>query len=92
MDSLIELFIATAFVASTMRLAVPLILAGTGEVVSERAGILNIGLEGMMLMGAFTAVLAADATGRPMARCGGRRIGWHGRGRGPRRHRHRVVR
>ena len=65
MDSLIELFISTAFVASTMRLAVPLILAGTGEVVSERAGILNIGLEGMMLMGAFTAVLAADATGSP---------------------------
>lgn len=65
MDSVIELFISTAFVASTMRLAVPLILAGTGEVISERAGILNIGLEGMMLMGAFTAVLAADVTGDP---------------------------
>ena len=65
MDSVIELFVSTAFVASTMRLAVPLILAGTGEVISERAGILNIGLEGMMLMGAFTSVLAADVTGDP---------------------------
>jgi ABC-type uncharacterized transport system permease subunit len=40
-------------------------LAGTGEVISERAGILNIGLEGMMLMGAFTSVVVADATGSP---------------------------
>ncbi len=65
MDTLVDLFVSTAFIASAMRLAVPIILAAAGEVVSERAGILNIGLEGMMLMGAFTAVVAADATGDP---------------------------
>ena len=65
MDVIFDLFVSTAFFASAFRLAVPIILAGAGEVISERAGILNIGLEGMMLMGAFTAVVGADITGSP---------------------------
>jgi simple sugar transport system permease protein len=44
-------------------MAVPLMVAGVGEVVSERAGILNIGLEGMMLAGAFGGVVGASFTG-----------------------------
>ena len=46
-----ELF--AVFVGSSLRLAVPLLLAGTGELVSERAGVLNMSIEGMMLAGAF---------------------------------------
>jgi simple sugar transport system permease protein len=46
-----------AWLAATVRLATPLLFAGTGEMVSERAGILNIGLEGMMLAGAFFSFL-----------------------------------
>jgi general nucleoside transport system permease protein len=46
-----------AWLAATVRLATPLLFAGTGEMVSERAGILNIGLEGMMLSGAFFSFL-----------------------------------
>ncbi|WP_461812132.1 ABC transporter permease [Faecalimonas sp.] len=43
----------TAFLAATVRMAVPLIYAALGEVFLEKAGILNIGLEGVMLSGAF---------------------------------------
>jgi general nucleoside transport system permease protein len=46
-----------AWLTATVRLATPLLFAGTGEMVSERAGILNIGLEGMMLAGAFFSFL-----------------------------------
>jgi general nucleoside transport system permease protein len=58
-----ELF--AVFIGSSLRLAVPLLLAGTGELVSERAGVLNMSIEGMMLTGAFAAAVGAWATGNP---------------------------
>jgi ABC-type uncharacterized transport system permease subunit len=54
-----ELF--AVFVGSSIRLATPLLLAGIGELVSERAGVLNMSLEGMMLTGAFAAAVGAWA-------------------------------
>ena len=54
------------FLGSSLRLAVPLLLAGTGELVSERAGVLNMSIEGMMLTGAFAAAVGAWATGSPL--------------------------
>ena len=51
--------------AAAIRLSVPIALAGIGAALSERAGVLNLGLEGMMLTGAFTAAVATWATGNP---------------------------
>jgi simple sugar transport system permease protein len=44
---------------------IPLLLAGLGEQLSEKAGVLNIGLEGMMLFGAYAGFLVAWASGSP---------------------------
>jgi ABC-type uncharacterized transport system permease subunit len=52
-----------AILASSIRLAVPYTLAGLGGTYSERSGVVNIGLEGMMLTGAFTAVAVTNVTG-----------------------------
>ena len=49
----------TALVAGGLLAGVPLMFAGLGETISERAGVLNIGLEGMMLMGAYAGFLGA---------------------------------
>lgn len=54
---------ATAFWASGVRLATATAYATLGEIISEKAGIVNIGLEGMMLSGAFTAALVSYLTG-----------------------------
>lgn len=54
------------FVASGVRLAMPILLAGTGELLSERAGVLNLSLDGMMLSSAFTAALVSWLTKSPV--------------------------
>jgi ABC-type uncharacterized transport system permease subunit len=49
----------TALVAGAILAGVPLMFGALGELVSERAGVLNIGLEGMMLMGAYAGFVGA---------------------------------
>ncbi len=51
------------FLASTAGAATPLVLAATGELLSERSGIINLGTEGMMLVGAVTGFAVTLHTG-----------------------------
>ena len=53
----------TAFLEATIRTATPLALAAIGELVVERAGIINIGLEGAIIAGAFGALVGAGLGG-----------------------------
>jgi simple sugar transport system permease protein len=49
--------------SSTLTLAVPIALAAVGGIFSEKSGVINIGLEGLLIISAFTAIYAADVTG-----------------------------
>jgi len=59
-----EIF-TVALIWSTIRLSTPLILAALGGLFSERSGVINIALEGLMLAGAFTAAAVTYAVGDP---------------------------
>ena len=74
----IEILFTTTLWAAAVRIASPLIFATLGELICERAGVLNLGIEGIMTAGAFAGWLTVYAGRRSVAR--GARGGAGGRG------------
>ncbi|OYV33373.1 MAG: ABC transporter permease, partial [Acidocella sp. 20-61-6] len=58
-----DLFYITSFVLSIISASTPLLLAASGELITERSGTLNLGVEGMMLIGAIAGFATAHDTG-----------------------------
>ena len=54
-----------AILVGAIRAGTPLVFAALGELISEKSGVLNLGVEGMMLLGAVAGFIAAVATGIP---------------------------
>lgn len=65
-QSILDVLSSNSTYSSTMRFAAMLVFAATGEWIAERAGTMNISLEGMILTGAFTSALGSDiSSGNP---------------------------
>src|SRR5690606_38617657 len=57
---------AEAIIISIIVASMPLLLAALGELVVERSGVLNLGVEGMMIMGAVAGFIVTFETGQPL--------------------------
>ncbi len=57
--------VIASLIASSIRAGTPLLFATLGEIVTERSGVLNLGLEGIMIVGALTGFAVSLATGNP---------------------------
>ena len=62
---MIDVLFLVSFLRSTIRIAIPLSLSAMGEGFLERSGVVNIGLESLMLLGAWSGVVATHYTGNP---------------------------
>jgi len=54
---------ASSTLAATLRLSVPIAFAALGGIFAEKSGVINIGLEGLLIIAAFTGIYATDVTG-----------------------------
>ena len=59
MSDVLDQILQVGFLAAILRIATPLVFATLGEMFSERAGVLNLGIEGIMLISAMTGFSAA---------------------------------
>jgi len=61
----VSIELVTSLLASTVEFSTPILLAALGEVITERSGVMNLGIEGIMLIGAFCGFWGALTTGNP---------------------------
>lgn len=77
MSSIFTLTFLTGLIVATLRILPPLLLGATGEMFSERCGLTNIGLEGIMSVGAIVGFIVSYLTGNPyLAMAAGVAAGW----------------
>ena len=62
MEQILDIIISTDFFYSILRISTPIIYAALGALITSRAGVVNIGLEGMMLCAALTGVIISAFT------------------------------
>ncbi|MBP1740555.1 MAG: transporter permease [Deltaproteobacteria bacterium] len=62
-NQILEAAFISGLLGAMMRMATPIIFATLGEILAERSGVLNLGIEGIMLMGAMTGFLVSISTG-----------------------------
>ena len=62
-SAFVDLTFLATLVAASIRIATPILLAALGEAISESAGVLNVGIEGMMVIGAVTGFLVSYSAG-----------------------------
>lgn len=67
MTDVVTVAFVTGLIGATLRMATPIMFATLGEILTERSGVLNLGVEGIMLMGALTGFLVTSVTGNPWA-------------------------
>jgi hypothetical protein len=65
MSEVIQLSFLVSLLAGMFRMAAPILYSALGELMSERSGVLNLGIEGMMTLGGFAGYLATYHTGSP---------------------------
>ena len=63
MSELFQEAVIISILAGSFRVMTPILFAAIGELVTQRAGIWNMGVEGTMIMGAFTSYMVATTTG-----------------------------
>ena len=63
MNEILDVAFVSGLIGATMRMATPIIFATLGEILAERSGVLNLGIEGIMLMGAMTGFLVTFTSG-----------------------------
>ncbi|WP_436925972.1 ABC transporter permease [Halosimplex amylolyticum] len=64
---LFGVIVSTSTLAATLRLSVPIVFAALGGIFAEKSGVINIGLEGLLIISAFAAIYGTDVTGSLLA-------------------------